>query len=161
MLAINGLPLSVKLWTHIQINHCLIVICLMSSSKHWLYSSSRIGQIPVYLACLCCNLLSNFSWRSSTSCLVAGVAETDWILNGTRCTRVVAFQWYIILEVGWSWGCPLCRCWLDFEDLVWHPEWGTRYFDLFLAWAGDKNGVGVLDKTLRLIEVGGPCGGHM
>ena len=39
-----------------------------------------MGQIPVSLACLCCNLLSSFYCKSKTSCLVAGVADTDWIL---------------------------------------------------------------------------------
>ena len=67
--------------------------------------------MPVSRACRCCNLLSSFYCRSRTSCLVAGVAETDWILflreGGTK---VVAFRLCTTEEGGLSLGCLLCRC---------------------------------------------------
>ena len=50
----------------------------MSSSKVWLYSSSRTGQIPVSLACRCCSFRSSSSCRLITSRRVAGVLDTYW-----------------------------------------------------------------------------------
>ena len=44
--------------------------------KHWEYNSLLTGHIPVSLACRCCNLISNCSWRLITSNLVAGVLDT-------------------------------------------------------------------------------------
>ena len=54
----------------------LMVIYLINSSKHYAYNSSLMGQIPVSLAYLCYNLLSNYSCSINTSYLVAGVGET-------------------------------------------------------------------------------------
>lgn len=44
--------------------------------KHCLYSSLRTGHIPVSLAWVCCNRVSNISCKFDTSWRVAGTLET-------------------------------------------------------------------------------------
>lgn len=61
-----------------------------------------MGHMPVSRACRCCRRLSNFYWRSRTSCLVAGVAETDCILVVMSYTKVVVFRWCTLWGGGWS-----------------------------------------------------------
>ena len=124
----------------------------MSSSKHWEYSSSLMGQIPVSLAWRCWSLLSNFYWRSRTSCFVAGVAETDWILNEINFTRVVAFMLYILLEEELNSRYLRCRYLRDFEDWLCPGLW-WEYFVLLLASSGDQDWIGIFDQTRRLCEV--------
>lgn len=97
-----------------------------------------MGQIPVSRACLCCNLLSNFYCKSRTSCLVAGVAETDWILYYWVVTKVVVFRWYINVEGGLSLEYPRCMYWLGFEDLSLRPTFRKRYFHLLFARIGNQ-----------------------
>jgi hypothetical protein len=55
-----------------------MVICRMTSSKHWSYSSSLTGQRPIFLACFEINRLFNYSLSCVTSIFVAGVESTVW-----------------------------------------------------------------------------------
>ena len=131
----------------------------MSSSKHWEYSSSLMGQIPVSLAWRCWSLLSNFYWRSRTSCFVAGVAATDWILNAGNITIVVAFNQYALLEEEWSLRCLRYKCLQDFEDLLYPGLW-WEYFILLLASSWDQDRIWIFDETRGLSEVGLWLGYH-
>lgn len=121
----------------------LIVICLMSSSKHCAYSSSRIGQIPVSLAWRDCRRLSKSFWGLGVGVSALPVAASPRLLLSpgliapTLCI-VVVYLSCTHEVVGWSSGCPLCL-WKLYLFHPWHlscrpsracrwsrPRWGVK-----------------------------------
>jgi hypothetical protein len=90
----------------------LMVTCLISSSKHWAYNSSRTGQIPVSRAC---RSVTQEVWDELTVCMHAcmGLLRGSHISGEGRIVRPdVAEAADLTFLGGWSHPVWLQVCWI-------------------------------------------------